>query len=511
MTWRDEDIAGNSPAQAWSDDDVAPTPTNTIGQEFKRQAGLTGRAALSAVGSFGVIPADIIGKAVNYAMNKEVIPNQQRALQQTLTRMGFPEPERGMEKFTQGVGESVPAMLLPGTIGHQVFGNAAVSSALAPQGQEGSAAAIGGAFGTIAPVMGGLVKPTAEAVDLMRRGVALTPGQAAGKGSVAKTVEEYASTLPVASHFVRSAQNRAIEEANVAAAQAVVKLVDDKVKLGKPPREAIETTRETIGKTYDAALENMDVPAVFPHAALSTRITSLPTDFPLMPADDFKRMENFVNVRMANLAKNSGGTITGSQLKQLDSELGQYVRNLQRSTNAADKTAAPAWAELQQSIRDVMTFAQADPAKQQQLQSANGAYRQLLALEKALLPGNATFTPRRLTATLQRMGIEGKDLNAVANNMQATLPNAVPSSGTAERMFAASLPALLMGGGGVAQGMGFDTLGAGMLTAGALGSRPGAKFLTGSYATQRALANALRKDVPGYARYLTRDDEEQQP
>lgn len=134
--------------------EIAQAPTNTIGQEAKRQGGLFLRQALSAAGSVGAIPADAIGKAVNYVAGREVVPNQQRALQQAITRMGVPEPERPIEKFGQGMAESAPAFALPAGIVPQVLGNAAIGATQAPAGSEGSGAAWGAAGGAAVPVLG---------------------------------------------------------------------------------------------------------------------------------------------------------------------------------------------------------------------------------------------------------------------------------------------------------------------------------------------------------------------
>ena len=487
-------------------DPFAQQATNSLGQEAARQGGLFLRNALTALGSVGAIPADAIGKAVNAVAGSEVVPNQQRALQRTLTALGLPEPaaDRPIERFTQGMAQSAPSFALPTTLPAQVAGNAAISAAQAEPGQEGPQAALGGAFGAggqvLGRTLGGIVKPTEQARVLMDRGVALTPGQAAGAGSLPARFESAMTSNPFSGAPIAAAQRRGVEEANRAAAQAVVNIVDNKVKLGLPPREAIEQTRDVIGKHYDEALSGMDTPAFFSQASLLHRLNSMATDFPLLSRKDLRQMENFVDVRVGDLAKQSGGTVTGAQLKQLDSEIGQYVRNLRNSTNAADKTAAPAWAELQQTLRDVMTFAQADPVKQQQLRNANEAYRQLLAIEKALLSGADTFTPRQLSRQLDKRGIRNTELNTVSNAMAATLPNAVPNSGTAERLLTTALPSLLLGTGAGAQSLGYDMIGTGLMAAGALGSRPGSRFMTGSLAGQQALAEALRRVTPAAVR-----------
>lgn len=489
-------VSGN----AWDNDPVVgepaseppPTSTNTLGQELGRQAGLTGRALLSAAGSFGAIPADAIGKAVNYVAGREVIPNQQRALQQTLTRMGLPEPERGVEKFTQGMAESAPAVALPAGWIPQVLGNAAVGSATAPQGQEGSGALWGAGGGALGQVVGrGIVKPTADARVLMDRGVTLTPGQAAGTDSFLKKTEEFFGTLPVASHFIKGAQNRAVEDANVAAAQAVRDMVGKGVKLGKPPREAIEQTREAISNAYTQSLEGAVAPTINMQGSLVNKVLAQADKHPMLTPEHGNRIAHYVQNRFSNMPKE----LTGDQMKQIDSELGDHIRTLSSGTGE-ERTAAKAWRDLQYEVRQVIGEAQGDEGKKKLLLDANKAYKELLTLEKAMLPGNDTFTPRRLKATIERMNknqMPDTELAKVSQAMSATLPNQVPSSGTAERLLiSGTIPAVLGLGGAGAQGMGYGEFGTGMMAAGALGSRTGSKLMTGSHLSQPYIEAAIR-------------------
>lgn len=387
----------------------------------------------------------------------------------------------------------------------EAAGYGSAQGALTTPDDQGNAALWGAAGGAGGQVLGrvfsGLVRPTAEARTLLDAGVGLTPGQAAGAGSFAKKAEEFAGSLPVASHFIRSAQNRAVEDANVAAAQAVTDMVDKTVKLGRPPREAIEATREAIGKHYDAALDGMVVPGIVPDAHLTQMLQTVRQNHPMLEESQVNQMGRFVNERLANMIRNNNGTLDGKMMKQFDSEIGQQIRNFVSSTNAADKTAAPAWRDMQQVVRDVMETAHPDPQQSVKLQQANAAYRQLLALEKAMLPGNEVFTPRRLRMTLDKMDINSGELRDLSNAMSATLPNQVPSSGSIERLLMGALPATLMGGGAGAQSMGLDTLGTGMMAAGALGSRPGARFLTGGGAANSdILVQALRRFIPAMSR-----------
>lgn len=503
IVWDDE--KPNASGIVWDDD----KPTNSVGQEALRQLGLTGRALVSAVASPVTLAGDVIGKGINALTGNETIKPYSRVLQQTLTRMGLPEPQRPIEQFTQGMSEAAPAFALPGTLPAQVFGNAAVASAQARPGDELKQAVIGGGLGAaghaLARTVGGLVRPTPEARVLMDRGVALTPGQAAGVGSLTNRLEQNFSSLPVASHFISNAQRRAVEEANVAAAQTVANVVDNKLKLGLPPREAIEQTRDAISKTYDNALEGMFVPTDHMRHELTTIIPTLVDEHPMLPVKDLKQMERYIKQRLDPIWERGVEQLDGSQLKQIDSEIGQQVRRLRTSPNAADKTAAPAWADLQQSVREIMAQGAQSSEHTAQLQSANAAYRQLLAIEKSMLAGSEHFTPRQLRRTLDnaKSPIRETELNKVADAMQATLPNTVPNSGTTERLLMTGLPAMLGLSGAGATSMGYDTLGAGLIAAGALGSRPGARFLTGGYGVQpyaESVVNALRRGIPAATR-----------
>ena len=341
----------------------------------------------------------------------------------------------------------------------------------------------------------------------MDKGVALTPGQAAGTGTFAKRAEEWAASNPISGTPIRGAQRRAVEDANIAATQTVADRVSQSVKLGRPPREAIEQTRDLVGKTYDDALQGLTVPGFYPKHELSQTVGRVAADHPMIEQHQVDQMGRYVNQRLDQMIANNGGTLDGKMLKQIDSEIGQQIRNLSSSTNAADKTAAPAWKDLQQSIREVMEFAQASPEKSAQLKAANAAYRELLALERSLLPGAQSFTPRQLQRNLDKMKIDNAELRTVGNAMEKTLPNSVPDSGTAERLIANSLPALLMGGGAGAQEMGWDTVGAGLIAAGALGTRPGMRFMTGGYPGQAMLSAALRRTTPAMLHAATRKDE----
>lgn len=417
-------------------------------------------------------------------------------------------PAAGVARGVQMVKPLAAPGFLPaaGRVAVSAAENAGYGALLSPDDQANAAlwGAGGGAVGhALTRTMKGLVKPTDAAQELASRGVALTPGQAAGAGTVINKAEQWLASNPIAGTPIRASQRRALQESNVAAAQSVANLVDDKIKLGLPPAEAIEQTRAAIGRSYDEALADMTVPTDVLRQDLIAHLPTIAAENPMMTKAAFQHMRQYVEGRLNHIWEQGIEHMNGAMLKQADSEIGQFIRNLSTATNAADKTAVPAWRELQTALREAMAVGAKSPEQYQQLQNANAAYRQLLAVEKARLSGAEHFTPRQLARQVENAELQGSDLGKVSQAMNQTLPNTVPDSGTVERALANGLPALLLGGGAGAQAMGWDTVGAGLMGAGALGSRTGARLMTGNYGWQplaAASVRALRRGVPAATR-----------
>jgi hypothetical protein len=347
-----------------------------------------------------------------------------------------------------------------------------------------TAGAIGGAGGrvlgqTLGRVAGGIVRPTPSARTLTDAGVALTPGQASGAGSGLKRVEELATSNPITAAMVRPAQRRAVDDANTAAADAVARVVGQRIEMGTPPREAIAQVRDLVSQHYTQALAPLRVSRAALQSQLETALPGIAGKNPMMPEEGARLLARFATHRVGRLPQD---VLTGQELKALDTELGEAIRALS-SGGGADRLTAAAARDLQDQLRFLMERAAPDDATAQALTQANGAWRQLLALEGALPAGAPAFTPRQLARSLERRGITGQPINQLADAMQETLPNVVPDSGTPERLIGAAM----MGGGGLAT-MGVPGLAAGL----ALGTRPGARALTGTLAGQQALADALR-------------------
>jgi hypothetical protein len=145
-----------SPAEVKWDSDPIDTgkvqwdeaPAFAPESSLARTAGLTGRAALSAITSPVHVGASVLNKAINALAGRQVLdPNPSANFEAALTNLGLPEPTSGTEKFSQSVAQSAPAFAIPTSLPAQVLGNAAIGAAQARPGEEAREATLGAAAG----------------------------------------------------------------------------------------------------------------------------------------------------------------------------------------------------------------------------------------------------------------------------------------------------------------------------------------------------------------------------
>ena len=94
-----------------------------VAAEIGRQAGLTGRAAVSGITGLPALASDALVSLINQITGKQ-IPMPSQAQQQLMTRAGLPEPETPQERVVQDItsagfgvlGASGLGRMLPGTM-----------------------------------------------------------------------------------------------------------------------------------------------------------------------------------------------------------------------------------------------------------------------------------------------------------------------------------------------------------------------------------------------------------
>lgn len=249
-----------------------PTPAaapkeRTLGQEAGRQLGLTARGIANAVASPVSVGGNVIGKAVNALAGKEVFKPSTDTVDAYLTKLGLPEAETGIEKGTQVIAQSIlPAARLERAVAASPViasgaAGALTNAALAAPGEEGREALYGGLGGAIGAKGGellgragsSLLKPSAEAQNLMNRGVVPTLGQAVDRntagGILVGNIEDVMSTSPL--HYGQVARQR--EGVNKQFREAALKEAESGGLTLVPGtvREQIAALRGQAGSAFD--------------------------------------------------------------------------------------------------------------------------------------------------------------------------------------------------------------------------------------------------------------------
>lgn len=251
---------------------TAAAPTQrTVGEEAKRQGGLTLRGAVNAITSPLTLGGNLIGKAVNAVAGKEVFKPSTEVLDAYLTKAGVPEAQTGVEKFTQEAARTMfPAARLEQSLaaasGKPILSSAAASGAVSganasPEntGREALTGALGGGLGAglgvgLGKFGGSLLPASTEARSLMKRGITPTLGQGVDRnkamGQFIGGVEDIASTSPF--HYKQVAAQR--EGVNKQVRNAVLNDATQEgltLTPGLPVREQIAALRAQAGSNFD--------------------------------------------------------------------------------------------------------------------------------------------------------------------------------------------------------------------------------------------------------------------
>lgn len=365
----------------------------------------------------------------------------------------------------------------------------------------------GGAIagGIAAPVASGIARMVSPqtrqaAKTLMQEGVTPTPGQILG--GVAQRVEEGAQSIPLLGDAIRSQRLRAMREFDTTALNRVLKALPGGVKPLKPGaegsygREALESVGEAVSAKYQALLPQLKVQA---DRGFMHEMGNLLTASKNLPAERAAQLERILEDKLFSRFT-PAGVMSGTTMKQAESELGRLAKTYMHSADADQRLMGDALHEALAIVRK--TVERNNPQFSGQLKAINGAYANLLRIERAtsaLGAKEGVFSPAQLQNAVKAMDpSKGKRAFARGGAMLQDLSEAgetvlgakVPDSGT---------PFRAMVGGGLLGGAGFiePTI---PMVGGALAglyTRPGQNALAAILARRPVgaptVANALRR------------------
>lgn len=293
-----------------------------------------------------------------------------------------------------------------------------------------------GALGQVAPAaIGRIVNP--KAAQTVRESVGeLTPGQALG--GVWKKAEEKASSLPFAGQIVSDAQRRSVESFNKGVLDHVLAPIKQKaMKIG---HEGIKEVGEKISGQYEALLPTLKIKADADFLKQVAGVKNLAT---ALPDDKLMQLNRIIDQNVTGKFTEHG-LMSGTTMKQVDSEIGRLIRGYQSSANFDERQLGSALREVQSALRSMVE--RNNPDKAGQLAAINDAFSKFIRVERAASGVGAKdgiFTPAQLNSAIKatdtslRKGKFAKGealMQDMAKRAEATIGNKYPDSGTAGRL-----------------------------------------------------------------------------
>ena len=386
--------------------------------------------------------------------------------------------------------------------------DAALSAAYSTEdkGEAALAGALGSAAGQgivrgAGRLLGGVVRPSAEARTLMQKGIQPTIGQGADQGTMSGRLirrgEEIAESVPIAGTFVSRARQRAADELGETAMQRAVP--PGGTAVGGPSRESFQALRSQFDKAYKV----LDPLTFTPDKQFSQDLLAIindPDNF--ASRSQINRVLAFVNKNFDKKFQSSEqdtAFISGKALKEFESKIGKRIRDLARSMNPEDAAERRILTQVDEALTQYRNR-QLPPSIAQDLRETDRAYanyKRLLRAGSYVGADEGAFTPAMLTRSVKAMArnpdqyARGQALMQDLTDPASILRGRTPNSGTVDRA------ALLgLGAGTLINPVGTLT-GAAAGAAGTAGlyARPVQRFMLGGYNYQKALEEALRRQA----------------
>lgn len=406
-----------------------------------------------------------------------------RLLEQNQAAKNASVPEQmlgtGTELATQGAltggvggGPAATAMntLVPavgGAIGEQAFGE---------QGK--AVGALAAPF--VASRVGAALRPAIsdDLRMLVDAGAETTLGQNAG--GVLKRLE----TLPILREFTSSARENAGKTFVVAANNLALR----PLQMGNKPLGNLDVKNMTGNEIFAKA----DGIAQDAYNALLPKLNikidpQLPQDLAAVKAtyandpDLVNKLDNIQKTVFKLMSKPGTTSITGADMKTVDTRLGEFGRAELRKGGAEGNMAAEAIYDMQRALRDMVT--RQNPAQAPELAKINGAWNNLKRIENATLraqDADGYFTPQQLsravTAVSPSKKLAATGEAAMQDVAQAGIRNMNPREGGSipySALNQAARAAIPVSGAAGAAGAGYalgGTLGSAVLPVAATGA-----------------------------------------
>lgn len=236
---------------------------------------------------------------------------------------------------------------------------------------------------------------TESAKALIKRGIPLSVGQRLG-GTIGM-LEEGASRLPIGAELIGPTRYKAVQQFATASYNEAFEPLGKTIKRGTDPRDAAAQAQEIFNKSYDDALEGVDIEVTDEVLDRLTKIIE-PYKARVLP-QQAEQLEQFAVDQIISRAVND--RLTGTAIKEAQSSLSPIAAGFSRSTDAYQKALGEALRELDAELLEIV--AAQFPAKAEKLTKVNKAYSMYYPIREAAASAtDSAFTPNQLLSAVRR-------------------------------------------------------------------------------------------------------------
>jgi hypothetical protein len=292
----------------------------------------------------------------------------------------------------------------------------------------------------LSPIVEPAVKKLAEA------GVSMTPGQL--MGGALKRLEDKAMSFPFVGSSIRAAREQGFEAFDKAAFKRVLDPIGGSVPK-VAGREGMDSVESQVKGAYNELLPKLHFQATPEFNANIVNLRKMAQNLPDNLGETFSK--NIDEIIAKRMSKN--GSMDGIDFKKVESELSKKAKNYMWK-GGSEGDLGQAFKQALVELRT--TLAESNPKFAEQLKKINESFANLSVVRKAASAANTQdfFTPSQLATAVKSSDFSaGKNKTATGKALMqdlsdagvSVLPNKVPDSGTADRIFITSPTATAIG------------------------------------------------------------------
>ena len=301
-------------------------------------------------------------------------------------------PIRAATPLKQAVGTGVVAGAMQPVLTEDDF--------LAEKAKQVVAGGGAGALGAgVSKAAGNVLNPlTAKAEQTMRDlGVKLTPGQTAG--GQFKDIESFAASVPLVGSYISSAKERALYSFNKGVINKALGKVGEKLPEDAIGRDAVQAVNEIVDKKYTDALSKMSFKLDFPTYTGLLKSTKVPSS----SIDRVRVKDELDSIIFSRLPKE--GPVTGEVYKQIESDLGSRINQLNRGT-ISDQDVGKALKQSSVALKEGLR--KQNPEFTSELRRIDSAYGDIKVMKAAAAntgAENGVFTPKQYKTAVRQSDV----------------------------------------------------------------------------------------------------------